>query len=200
MAQRLYLSARRLFSVVRSPVAAIGEAGSQRRRYGTHQKRGYLHQTGRTPTPTSWLSRMNTSPKVETPPLPSFKSLFNSQVRGLSVIPNRGCSRKNSYPIISTGLYLNSAQTSGGLPLTCGGCVFTPTRGVVIRSKLGKRKSVKSVAKRFIRTGSGKLKYWPAGKTHNMLAKSLKRRKQLRKPRYASKTQLKTLNKMISGW
>lgn len=64
----------------------------------------------------------------------------------------------------------------------------------------GKRKTVKAVAKRFIRTGSGKLKYWPAGKVHNMLAKSRKKRLHLRKARYVNKTQLKTLNKMITGW
>ena len=64
----------------------------------------------------------------------------------------------------------------------------------------GKRKTVKAVAKRFHRTGSGKLKYWPPGKVHNMLAKSKKKRRQLRKPRYATKTQLKTLNKMLAGW
>ena len=64
----------------------------------------------------------------------------------------------------------------------------------------GKRKTVKAVAKRFIRTGSGKLKYWPPGNVHNMLAKSRKKRLQLRKAKYVTKTQLKTLNKMISGW
>ena len=74
------------------------------------------------------------------------------------------------------------------------------TRNIVIFSKLGKRKTCKAVAKRFCRTGSGKLKYWPAGKTHNMLAKSNKKRRQLRKARYVNKTQLKMLNKMISGW
>lgn len=73
-------------------------------------------------------------------------------------------------------------------------------RTVTKYSKLGKWKTVKAVAKRFIRTGSGKLKYWPAGKHHNMLAKSRKRSRQLRKARYVNKTQLKTLNKMISGW
>lgn len=74
-------------------------------------------------------------------------------------------------------------------------------RSVVNCSKRrGKRKTVKAVARRFHRTGSGKLKYWPAGKVHNMLAKSRSRSRELRKPRYASKTQLKTLNKMISGW
>lgn len=79
--------------------------------------------------------------------------------------------------------------------------VYVPVRGVVNYSKRrGKKKSVKAVSKRFHRTGSGKLKYWPAGKVHNMLAKSRNHRRRLRKPRYASKTQLKTLNKMISGW
>lgn len=79
--------------------------------------------------------------------------------------------------------------------------VLIPTRGVVNFSKRrGKKKTVKAVAKRFHRTGSGKLKYWPAGKTHNMLCKSRNHRRRLRKPRYANKTQLKTLNKMISGW
>jgi len=81
-----------------------------------------------------------------------------------------------------------------------GGIAHTQTRNIVIFSKLGKRKTCKAVAKRFRRTGSGKLKYWPAGKTHNMLAKSNKARRQLRKARYVNKTQLKTLNKMISGW
>ena len=75
------------------------------------------------------------------------------------------------------------------------------SRGIVKWSKRrGKLKTVKAVAKRFYRTGSGKLKYWPAGNVHNMLAKSWNRRRNLRKPRYASKIQMKTLNKMISGW
>ena len=77
---------------------------------------------------------------------------------------------------------------------------LTQVRHVVKYSKLGKRKTVKAVAKRFHRTGSGKLKYWPAGKVHNMLAKSRDRRRKLRKAKYVSKTQLKILNKMISGW
>lgn len=76
----------------------------------------------------------------------------------------------------------------------------TQTRTVTMFSKKGKRKTVKAVAKRFIRTGSGKLKYWPAGKVHNMLAKSRKKRRQLRKAKYVNKTMQKTLNKMISGW
>lgn len=79
--------------------------------------------------------------------------------------------------------------------------VKVQVRGMVNFSKRrGKKKSVKAVAKRFHRTGSGKLKYWPAGKVHNMLSKSRNHRRRLCKPRYASKIQLKTLNKMISGW
>lgn len=73
-------------------------------------------------------------------------------------------------------------------------------RSIVKCSKKGKKKTVKAVAKRFYRTGSGKLKYWPAGHNHKMLAKSFNMRRNLRKPRYANKQQLKVLNKMISGW
>ena len=73
-------------------------------------------------------------------------------------------------------------------------------RTVVRCGKRGKRKTCKAVAKRFRRTGSGNLKYWPAGKSHRMLVKSHKRRLQLRKKRYTSKVQLKTLNKMLAGY
>lgn len=89
-----------------------------------------------------------------------------------------------------------SLQSSVSAPV-----IHVPTRSVVNFSKRrGKKKTVKAVAKRFHRTGSGKLKYWQAGKVHNMLAKSRNHRRNLRKPKYATKTQLKTLNKMISGW
>ena len=98
-----------------------------------------------------------------------------------------------------TGRTVWSWSTHGQLLNTLFGST-SQTRNIVIFSKLGKRKTCKAVAKRFRRTGSGKLKYWPAGKTHNMLAKSNKARRQLRKARYVSKTQLKMLNKMISGW
>ena len=73
-------------------------------------------------------------------------------------------------------------------------------RTVVRCGKRGKRKTCKAVAKRFRRTGSGNLKYWPAGKSHRMLVKSRKRRLQLRKRRYTTKVQLKTLNKMLAGY
>lgn len=74
------------------------------------------------------------------------------------------------------------------------------SRNIVLFSKKkGKRKTVKAVAKRFKRTGSGALKYWRAGKNHKMIVKSARARRKLRKPRYVNKTQLKTLNKMLSG-
>lgn len=76
---------------------------------------------------------------------------------------------------------------------------YLPVRGVVFFSKLGKRKTVKAVAKRFKRTGSGALKFWRPGKNHRMLVKSGRASRELRKPRYANKTQLKMLNKMLSG-
>ncbi len=72
------------------------------------------------------------------------------------------------------------------------------SRDVVVGKK-GKRKTVKAVAKRFRRTGSGALKYWRAGKNHKMIVKSGRARRNLRKPRYVNKTQLKLLNKMLSG-
>lgn len=73
-------------------------------------------------------------------------------------------------------------------------------RGITLVSKKGKRKTCKAVAKRFIRTGKGKLKRWRCGYHHNQTKKSGRRKRALRKPTYASKTQLKTLNKMLNGW
>ena len=103
-----------------------------------------------------------------------------------------GLTGRTVWPWSTHGQLLNGFSTLFGS--------VSQTRNIVIFSKLGKRKTCKAVAKRFRRTGSGKLKYWPAGKTHNMLAKSNKKRRQLRKARYVNKTQLKMLNKMISGW
>ena len=73
-------------------------------------------------------------------------------------------------------------------------------RGITLVSKKGKRKTCKAVAKRFIRTGKGKLKRWRCGYHHNQTKKSSRRKRFLRKPTYVSKTQLKTLNKMLNGW
>ena len=114
-------------------------------------------------------------------------------------------STMNSYSRIFScpALLLQRSLPVYPLPLSPVPCVLhlQPARSIVKASKRkGKRKTVKAVAKRFYRTGSGKLKYWPAGKVHNMLSKSNKKRRQLRKARYATKTQLKTLNKMLAGW
>lgn len=79
------------------------------------------------------------------------------------------------------------------------GLSVMPVRTVVKHSKLGKMKTVKAVAKRFRRTGSGKLKFWPPGNVHNLLSKSHSRKGRIRKARYVNKTQLKTLNKMLIG-
>ncbi len=126
---------------------------------------------------------------------PLLKCTQNCQISAQTTSHHTFCSRQNTSTAPSLFLWGHSnilrQQTSNS---------HMQVRTVTKYSKLGKRKTVKSVAKRFIRTGSGKLKYWPAGKVHNMLAKSRKRRLQLRKARYANKTQLKTLNKMISGW
>ena len=73
-------------------------------------------------------------------------------------------------------------------------------RGITTFSKKGKRKTCKAVAKRFVRTGKGKLKRWRCGKHHNQTKKTNRRKRFLRKPTYASKTQLKKLNKMLNGW
>uniref|UniRef100_A0A1X7VMS3 50S ribosomal protein L35 n=1 Tax=Amphimedon queenslandica TaxID=400682 RepID=A0A1X7VMS3_AMPQE len=89
---------------------------------------------------------------------------------------------------------VGSSITDQYLPLV------SQTRSIVRFSKKGKKKTVKAVAKRFMRTGSGMLKYWRPGKNHKMMAKSHKASRQMRKHCYVNKTQLKLLNKMISGW
>ena len=109
----------------------------------------------------------------------------------------------NSRIFHSPSLFLQRYLPVYSLPLSPVASILQlqPARNIVkVSKRKGKRKTVKAVAKRFYRTGSGKLKYWPAGKVHNMLSKSSKKRRQLRKARYATKTQLKTLNKMLAGW
>lgn len=104
-------------------------------------------------------------------------------------------------PVILSYGYLSNSSILNQHFVPCLSGTQMQVRTVTRCSKnKGKRKTVKAVAKRFIRTGSGKLKYWPPGNVHNMLAKSRKKRLQLRKAKYVTKTQLKTLNKMISGW
>ena len=101
------------------------------------------------------------------------------------------------------GLTLSSAlNRSKVLSPQQNGCLalpVVPARTVVKHSKLGKMKTVKAVAKRFRRTGSGKLKFWPPGNVHNLLSKSHNRKCRIRRPCYASKSQAKTLNKMLIG-
>ena len=64
----------------------------------------------------------------------------------------------------------------------------------------GKRKTVKSVIRRFRRTGSGKWKRWQAGKNHFNSKKSSQRRSRLRRYVICNKQQTKLLNKMVNGW
>lgn len=78
--------------------------------------------------------------------------------------------------------------------------IIPTTRCINTKSKLGKRKTCKAVAKRFLRTGKGKLKRWRVGKNHKMMHKGPKRSRHLRKPTYVNKQQLKLLNKMLNGW
>lgn len=92
--------------------------------------------------------------------------------------------------------YMYKSPPAGSVRLPV--CVV-PVRTVVKHSKLGKMKTVKAVAKRFRRTGSGKLKFWPPGNVHNLLSKSHSRKGRIRRARYVNKTQLKTLNKMLIG-
>ena len=74
------------------------------------------------------------------------------------------------------------------------------TRNVNFFSKKGKKKTVKSVTKRFKRMGSGALKRWRAGKNHNMRKKSHNQKRRLKKPVIVKGRQLRKLNQMISGW
>jgi len=79
--------------------------------------------------------------------------------------------------------------------------VIVPVRTIVYCSRLrGKRKTVKSVIRRFRRTGSGKWKRWQAGRTHNMTKKSAKRKARLKRYVICNKQQTKLLNKMVNGW
>lgn len=135
------------------------------------------------------------------------RSFTSRRSNVLACSPSFKLSHAHPFP-----LQLHGLPRVRGRPLPVAPCHVYPVRGVSWAhkqekrrkgsrfGKRGKLKTCKAVAKRFLRTGSGKLKYWPAGKVHNMLAKSRKRRRQLRKPRYVDKTRLKILNKMLSGW
>ena len=78
--------------------------------------------------------------------------------------------------------------------------VLIQKRHVNFFSKKGKRKTVKSVAKRFKRLRSGALLRWRACRNHNMRKKSTSQKRRLRKPVVVTGRQLRKLNKMISGW
>jgi large subunit ribosomal protein L35 len=106
------------------------------------------------------------------------------------------------YGVLASHELTHFAPLRYRLPSALTACValpLVPVRTVVKHSKLGKMKTVKAVAKRFRRTGSGKLKFWPPGNVHNLLSKSHGFKCRVRRPRYANKTQLKTLNKMLNG-
>ena len=71
-------------------------------------------------------------------------------------------------------------------------------RYITVISRLGKRKSCKSVLKRFRRVKGGLLKRWRAGMVHKQRKKSSWRRFRLRgSVLVKNKTQLRTLNKMM---
>lgn len=73
------------------------------------------------------------------------------------------------------------------------------TRGITVISRLGKRKTCKSVRKRFFRVKDGYLKRWRTGKVHKQRKKSSWRRFRLRgSVLVKNKSQLKTLNKMMA--
>ena len=101
---------------------------------------------------------------------------------------------QNIYPLHFT------AHCAKQIELSYKSCFTIITRGINTKSKLGKRKTCKAVAARFLRTGKGKLKRWRAGKNHKMMNKGPKRSRHLRKPTYVNKQQLKLLNKMLNGW
>ena len=123
--------------------------------------------------------------------------------RTLPALVKSTAALQRPFTSLSFGSYLPGTSQSKVLAST-NSFLKTPliilSRNLVKYSKKGKHKTVKAVAKRFHRTGTGKLKYWPAGNNHKMLSKSFNERRLLRKPKYANKQQLKLLNNMISGW
>ena len=198
---QLYLPLSLRQFLLRPPVAAVRGTVGQMRGYQAHQRHYVPERRISWPRPIP-MKAMVTSTFTR---LTHFCLRSPLKVREFNSTPTLNYDRcfSSGSSCISSGFYLRGATPfRSHNPVLCENsvCAYIPARSVVRYSKLGKRKTVKAVAKRFIRTGSGKLKYWPAGKTHNMLAKSRNKRRQLRKARYANKTQLKTLNKMIAGW
>lgn len=62
-----------------------------------------------------------------------------------------------------------------------------------------KMKTNKSAAKRFKRTGNGKLKRWKAGKSHILTKKRSKRKRKLRKPTEVSSADRQRVNRLLAG-
>lgn len=59
-------------------------------------------------------------------------------------------------------------------------------------------KTRKAIVKRFKKTATGKLKYHSPGKRHLASCKSRKRKRQLSKPKFASKGDIARLTKAMS--
>jgi len=62
-----------------------------------------------------------------------------------------------------------------------------------------KSKTKKAAAKRFVRSGSGKLKHGHAGRGHLLSAKSQKRKRHLRRRNVLSATEQKRLKHMLGS-
>ncbi len=62
-----------------------------------------------------------------------------------------------------------------------------------------KMRTRKSAAKRFKKTGSGKIKHFHSGASHLLTRKSKKRKRRLRKGSVISKAMVKRTNQMIQS-
>ncbi len=62
-----------------------------------------------------------------------------------------------------------------------------------------KMKSNRAAAKRFKRTGTGKLRRWKAYKSHILTKKSTKRKRRLRKVTLVSKADKGRMNRLMPG-
>jgi ribosomal protein L35 len=57
----------------------------------------------------------------------------------------------------------------------------------------------KAAASRFKIVGNGKIKFWSAGRVHNSSAKSRKRHRLLRKPKYLTGARRRKIFRMLLG-
>lgn len=62
-----------------------------------------------------------------------------------------------------------------------------------------KMKTNKSAAKRFKRTGNGKIKRWKANKSHILTKKRSKRKRKLRKPDTVSTADKQRIERLLAG-